>query len=357
MRVGFDAHMVGERETGNETYALGLLHGLNQIRFPVDTYSFARLAPSIHRQHRVLPRTSILRVPFSSPLLALRDGLDLFHATYVLPPLLPCPSILTVHDITFALHPEWFPPQVRRMLALLVPASLRKAAHVIAISKQTKQDIVERYRLPPEKITVTYLAPRPSFSQPPRKKRQREPFFLHVGNVEPRKNVDTVIRAIAILHQRGLDVPLKIVGKRGLGSKLLDELLVQLAVHDLVQFTGYVPDTELRELYTRCQALLHPALYEGFGLTPLEAMAQGAPVVAARTSSIPEVVGNAAILLDPHDPEAWADSIERLVVDESLRAMVVEAGIERAKCFSWERCARDTVDVYRQVLDASHSIH
>ena len=352
MRVGFDAHMVGQRETGNETYALGLLQGLDQIGFPVHTYAFADLPAGIHRPHRIRRYPSPLRVPLAVPYVAVRDRLDLWHGTYILPPFLPCKSVVTVHDITFALHSEWFPSHVHRMLRALVPLSMRRASRIIAISKRTKWDIVERYGLAPEKIAVTYLAPRPSLlSAPAAKTDQREPFFLYVGNVNPRKNVETLIRAVRIVKDRGLVVPLVLAGQPGFGFGRVADLIGELGLDDLVRVEGYVPDDKMTRLYASCAALVHPALYEGFGLTLLEAMAHGAPVIVADTSTAQEVVGDAALRVPPHDSEAWADALARIIHDADLRRSLSARGLAHARCFSWEKCARETVDVYRAVVE------
>lgn len=349
MRVGFDAHHVGEQQTGNETYAIGLLHGFEKLGFAVDAYAFRPLPIRFHRMHRLWPHQSLVRIPFTTPLLAGRDRLDLYHATYTLPPLLPCASVVTVHDITFDLHPEWFPARLQRTLHALVPLAMRHASRVITISENTKRDIVERYRIAPEKIAVTYLAPRPHLltpvSVPP-----AEPFFLFVGNVEPRKNVETVLKALGLLRDRGIEVPLVIVGKLGLRHANVQRLVHRLHLAHLVRFTGYVSDSELRELYATCVSLVHPALYEGFGITPLEVMAHGAPAIVSNSSSLPEVAGDAALLVAPLDVEAWADSMETVVKQPQRRQELVCRGRARAALFSWEQCARDTVEVYRAAL-------
>jgi len=352
MRVGFDAHMVGQRETGNETYALGLLYGFNQIGVAVDAYAQGDLPSSIHRIHRLPVGNPALRVTVVSPLLAARDGLDLFHATYVLPPVLPCPAIVTVHDITYALYPEWFTDRVRLMLDALVPYSMGRATTVITISEHTKRDIVERYGVRAEKIAVTLLAPRPTFAVREEHPAAAEPFFLFVGNVQPRKNVETVIEAIRLLRDRGTEIPLIVAGNPGLRHAEVVRQVGRLRVGDLVRFTGYLPDHELRRLYATCTALVHPALYEGFGLTPLEAMVQGAAVLVANTSSVPEVVGDSALLLDPYDVESWVEAMQRVLSDAPFRQSLCQRGLARVQDFSWERCARETLALYRSAVEA-----
>lgn len=349
--IGFDAHMVGKRETGNETYALGLLHGLDAIGVPVDAYASVDLPRSIHRVHRARPSASSIRIPVVTPALALRDRLDIFHSTYVAPPVLPCRSVVTVHDITFALHPEWFTRRVRTMLGALVPYSLGRAARVISISESTKRDMVERFKVHPERIDVTYLAPRPPYLHPAPRQEEGDPFLLFVGNIEPRKNLETVLYALRLLLDRGIDLPLVIAGKSGYSHGRVHKIIRRLRLDGVVRFAGYVSDEELLSLYARAAALVHPALYEGFGLTVLEAMVQGVPVIASNASSIPEVAGDAGILLNPLDVEGWADAMERVASDRALRAEMSAAGRSRAALFSWEACARETARTYSRVLE------
>ena len=349
MRVGFDAHMVGQRETGNETYALGILTGLGEIGFAVDVYALERLNHTIHRVHRIWPRSSLLRIPLSTPVLAARDKLSLYHASYVLPPVLPCKGLVTVHDISFALHPEWFPSKVRRILDALVPLSLRKAARVIAISEFTKREIVKRYRIDPDHISVTHLAPRPAFGLSRPRQASDEPFFLFVGNLEPRKNLETVIRATRINLDRGIDLPLVVAGKPGFQHERVLSLVRELQLDRQVRFKGYVSDLELQTLYSSCLALVHPSLYEGFGLTPLEAMTQGAPTIVANASSLPEVVDDVALLVSPTDVSAWADAMAKLAGDRGMQNDLSVRGLARAGKFSWRRCAQETLAVYHAV--------
>lgn len=344
--------MVGERETGNETYALGLLAGFEAIGVPIDTYAFRALPFGLHREHQVFPHTSALRVPLSLPLAAVRDRLDVFHATYVLPPVMPCPTVVTVHDISFALFPEWFDPRVRAMLSFLAPRSLRSADRVITISHHSKRDIIEHYGIDPAKIAVTHLAPRPAFTAP-MEGVTRQPFFLAVGNVQPRKNLAVVVQALALIRHEFPEASLVIAGKPELGADELRRLVHALGLDDAVRFTGYVSDEELRDLYGQCLAHVHPALYEGFGLTLLEAMAQGAPVIAANDSSIPEVVGAAALLASPDEPEEWAAMMRRVLSDSVLREDLARRGRARAATFTWEGTARETLDVYRQACEES----
>jgi glycosyltransferase involved in cell wall biosynthesis len=353
VKVGFDAHMVGQRETGNETYALGLLRGLEEIGFAVDAYSLSPLQTLSHRRHKIWPRNSLTRIPVSTPILAVRDHLDLYHATYVLPPVLPCPAVVTVHDISFSLHPEWFPGRVSRMLNILVPRAMRQASRIITLSESGKRDIVERYNTNPEKVDVTYLAPRPAFSTLMRAKGADDPFLLFVGNVQPRKNIETIIQAVNLLAKDGRALPLIVAGRLSNESAHVVRLVRQLGLERLIRFLDYVPDQHLLELYASATALVHPAFYEGFGLTLVEAMVQGTPVLAANTSAIPEVVGEAGLLIDPSDPVAWADAIARVAGDRPLRDRLSAQSVNRSRSFSWARCAQDTVGSYQMALRTS----
>jgi glycosyltransferase involved in cell wall biosynthesis len=349
--------MIGQRETGNETYALGILNGLAEIGFAVDVYSLVGLTHSIHRAHRIWPPSSVVRIPLSIPLVAARDRLSLYHATYVLPPLLPCSGVVTVHDISFSLHPEWFPARVRRMLDVLVPMSLRKAASIITVSEFTKREIVERYRINPDRVVVTYEAPRHTFGVTRPRRVSDEQFFLFVGNVEPRKNLETVVQATRINRDRGIELPLVVAGKPAYHHERALSLVQKLQLDRLVRFRGYVTDSELQTLYCSCLALVHPSLYEGFGLTPLEAMAQGAPAIVAEASSLPEIVSDAALLVSPTDAEAWADAMAKLAGDRAMQNDLSRRGVARAGRFSWGRCAQQTLAVYHAVCPQLTSVH
>lgn len=348
-RIGFDAHSIGHRQTGNETYAAGLLCGLEAIGMTVDAYASAGKPTGWHRSHDLRLRHPLVRLPISMSLACRRDKLDLYHASYVLPPLLSCPAVVTVHDISFALHPEWLPRSMAARMSLLVPSAMRRARQIITVSQAVKTDIVERYGVPPEKITVTHLAPRPG-PDIPASRQNEAAYLLFVGNADPRKNVCTALKALDLLRRRGLALPLVVAGNPGRMLGFLCRLADRLGVRHLVRFEGYVPDERIRALYAGCAALVHPAWHEGFGLTPLEAMAAGAPVVASDIPAIREVTGGAAMLIDPGEPEAWADGIARVLTDQGLRNAMQSAGLARARLFSWERCAMETASVYDKAL-------
>lgn len=288
-------------------------------------------------------------------------GAQLFHATeHLLPPLRDVPTVLTVHDLIFQLLPEHHKWLNRWYLRWTLPLYCRRASHIIAVSEATRNDLITAYDLPPEKVSVIYEAAAAHF-QPEAEARMAQVrakyhlpphYLLTVGTIEPRKNLTRVLEAWAPLYLRKEVPPLVIVGKRGW---LYDEFFTALAAspaRDGVIFPGYVDDADLPAVYTAATALVFASLYEGFGLPPLEAMASGTPVVCANTSSLPEVVGEAALMFDPYDVEALGETLYRVVHDGNVQEALITQGLERASHFSWAQTARETLDVYQRLMNA-----
>ena len=285
-------------------------------------------------------------------------GAKLFHATeHLLLPLHSIPTVLTVHDLIFRHLPDHHKPLNRWYLNLTVPLYCRRATHIIAVSECTRRDLMAAYAVPPEKITVVHEAADPRFRpQPPEAVaavRARydlpERFLLFVGTIEPRKNLARLLAAFEVIHGEGLTDGLVIVGRRGWLYGDFFARLEQSPARRAVIFPGYVPDEELPLWYSAADVLAYPSLYEGFGLPPLEAMACGTPVVVSNVSSLPEVVGDAALLVDPDDISELTVALWRLLTDEGLRAEMREKGLKRAAHFSWEKAARETLAVYLKV--------
>lgn len=282
----------------------------------------------------------------------------LFHATeHLLLPLRGIPTVLTVHDLIFHHLPEHHKRLNRWYLNLTMPLFCRRATHLIAVSETTRRDLIAAYGLPPEKITVIREAADPRFCpQPPEAiaaVRARhglpEQFLLYVGTIEPRKNLVRLLHVWEALYQTGDVPPLVIVGRRGWLSDDFFAALEQSPAREGVLLTGYVSDEDLPVLYSAATAFVFPSLYEGFGLPPLEAMACGTPVLCSDASSLPEVVGDAALLFDPEEPEAIAEALRTIAKDAALRESLRAEGLRRAAEFSWDRAARETVEVYRRV--------
>ena len=300
------------------------------------------------------------------------DRIDVAHTQYNTPLLgAPCPVVTTVHDITFALFPEHFLPKDRWILNRFVPGSMRRAAKVIAVSESTRRDILRTYKLhiEPEKVVTTLLAADSRFTpaaggQESARAALNEkyglrgkPYILSVGVLQPRKNLPLLLDAFALAKLGPHAIPhlLVVVGKRGWKNEDLDTHLAALPpeVADQVVFTGYVPDEDLPTLYGGADVFCYPSLYEGFGLPPLEAMACGCPVLVSRISSLPEVVGDAGILLPAKDSDAWATALEKLLAEPNVRARWAERALERAKEFSWRRTAEQTLAVYQDAARKS----
>jgi glycosyltransferase involved in cell wall biosynthesis len=363
--------MVGSRETGNETYVRGLLHALPQIQGS-DRFDYAAiaLAPALlfeqlsYRDNievvRIRPSSSFIRIPFSMPLLASRARLALLHVTYVAPPVCPCPTVVSVHDIAYKLFPEYFPARVRLMLSLLVPLSMRRAAHVLTLSMCAKQDIVTHYEIPESKVSIVRAGVGPQFqvlSDPDRLAAVKArygiegEFILAVGNLQPRKNIRRLIQAYsqlpALVQNR---FRLVIAGQALWQHSDIYLAAGEYGVQDRITFTGYVADADLPPLYNAATLFVYPSLYEGFGLPILESMACGTPVVTSNVSSLPEVAGEAALLVDPTDVQEIALKMAQALQDRQLAHDLSEQGIERARTFSWHETARRTLEVYEQVL-------
>jgi glycosyltransferase involved in cell wall biosynthesis len=295
-------------------------------------------------------------------------GVDLFHATeHLLPRFSSVRTVFTLHDLIFLFHPETHKPLNRWFLTLMMPRFLRAADAVIAVSECTKRDAIRFYGIPEEKITVIYEGVNPRFrpASPEAIAAVRarynlpEHFILYVGTIEPRKNLTALLEAFHhLLATRSLrpapcDLRLVIVGKKGWLYEGFFRRLRELGLEDRVIFTGYVPDEDLPALYSAADLFVFPSLYEGFGLPVLEAMACGVPVICSNTSSLPEVAGDAALLVDPADVRALAGAMERALTDEALRVTLRARGIEKAGRFSWEGAARKTVEVYQWVARLS----
>ncbi len=297
-------------------------------------------------------------------------GVVLFHATeHLLPRLSTVRTVFTLHDLIFLFHPETHKPLNRWFLTLMMPRFLRAADAIIAVSECTKRDAVRFYGIPEEKITVIYEGVssrfRPVDPETVQAIRAKyglpERFILYLGTIEPRKNLTVLLEALhhllatcalqpAIcddLQPATCDLRLVVVGKKGWLYEGFFRRLRELGLEERVLFTGYVPDEDLPALYSAADLFVFPSLYEGFGLPVLEAMACGVPVVCSRTSSLPEVAGDAALLVDPTDIRALAAAMERILADQTLRATLRARGLARARCFTWEEAARRTLAVYR----------
>ncbi|HET8605593.1 MAG TPA: glycosyltransferase family 1 protein [Gaiellaceae bacterium] len=332
--VLIDADVLGRRRTGDETYVANLLRELGRLAGGLRLVAVTRhpeLVPDGIEPLLVPARSQELRMAVRLPLLLRRLRPALAHFQHALPPWLPCAAVLTVHDLGFERDPSLMPLVDRTVFRALVPRSARRAGRVLAVSERTKADLVELYRVPEEKIVVTPNAVDPAFT--PSDNLSQGRYALFVGAVQARKDP---LAALAAAESAGL--PLVVVGPEkepGLAAELRRRG---------AELRGYVPQPELVALYRDAAALVLPSRYEGFGLPVLEAMACGTPVVATPDPALCEVAGDAGIFAEP---ARLGDALRRAVAERAPRR---EAGIERARAFSWEQTARRTLAVYEELL-------
>lgn len=312
---------------------------------------------------RALPRPRQAARLMETALLAVNArmrGVALYHepATFPLP--FRGPTVVTVHDLSWIRFPETHPADRRRTLDRSFPGLLARARHILTDSDFVKQELVSAFGLDPSKITTAHLAARRCF-QPrgidecasvlQRFGLRHRSFFLNVGTLEPRKNLGRTIRAFTDLPASVRSAcPLVVVGASGWNSSALEREISAMAAKGEVIPLGFTSEDDLARLYSAAKALLYVSLYEGFGLPPLEAMASGTPVIVSNSSSIAEVVGDAGLQVDPFDEAAIREAMLSLIDDQDLCTALVSRGIDRARSFSWARCASTTREVYKRVL-------
>jgi glycosyltransferase involved in cell wall biosynthesis len=300
------------------------------------------------------PRVRIPWEQFLAPLLVRRIGADVFHGTLnVVPLACPIPSVVTIHDLAFIRFPQTFRAYNRTYLDFATRLTARRAARILTVSEHTRREVIGLLGVPPERVVVTPNAARAHFRPPPigaiDQLRARhglpERFLLYVGTLEPRKNLTTLLEAFAEVARR-TDATLLIGGGKGWLYTPIFERLAALGLRDRVRFVGYIDEEELPLWYAAATVFVFPSIYEGFGMPPLEAMACGTPVVTSNTSSLPEVVGDAGIMVDPHDAAALAAALTQLLNDADLRADLRTRGLQRAARFTWSTTAERTLRAY-----------
>lgn len=367
MRVAIDTRKL--HDFGIGTYVSNLVRGLARLN---DDYEYTLICHptdvdfvrSLGANFRAWPDRSgnySLREQFTIPWDVWRTRPDVFHAPhYVLPTLTPGRTVVTIHDCIHLRFPQYLPNRLAHFYArAFLSGAARKAARIITVSEASKRDIMHFLHTPAGRIEVVYNGFDERLSAPSAVDEARvrdrfqldAPFVLYAGNIKPHKNVDRLIEAFAQLRQRGLDtVKLLIIGDDISKYSNLRRLVHRHQLHQQVRFLGFVSTDTLAALYQLAQVFVFPSLYEGFGLPPLEAMANGTPVITSNVSSLPEVVGDAALLIDPMDAGALADAMYRVLTEPELRADLVRRGRERVKAFSWERSVARTRDIYRDVV-------
>ncbi|MBN1994891.1 MAG: glycosyltransferase family 4 protein [Anaerolineae bacterium] len=375
MHIGLNAHLLSlsqnYRGAGISWYIFNLLKNLARVSPDFFSYSaflsdpsFAESSLTLHRSklptHR--PAMRILWEQFIQPIALRRAGVDLLHAlAFVAPVATPCPFVVTIYDLSFWRYPQAFRPLPRQYLTHFTAHSVKQAKAVLCISESTRQDVITFLSVSPEKVHTIYCGVDEQFRPLPPgqvsafKTAHHLPdiFVLYLGTLEPRKNVDGLLRAYAHWKERQPDVPpLIVAGGKGWYYQKIFELVEALNLTDSVRFPGYIPPQELCLWYNAATLFVYPSHFEGFGLPVLEAMACGTPVITSTVSSLPEVAGNqgAARLVNPTDYKALAETMAEVAANADARASMSERGMARAAQFKWEQTATETVAIYQKVL-------
>jgi len=367
MKIGVDARLIYHQPAGISRYTVHLLQALARLEHD---HNFLVL------QHRKQKdpifscgkfQHAILRAPVHTfleqmmlPLELLPHSLDLLHCTDFIPPLYsPIPTVITVHDLAF-LHWPHFLTKDSAAYYGQIDRAVTNAKHIIVPSENTKQDLMGQLGVADQKVSVIYEAADSIFAPLPMEMTRQKidkkfqlpsTYVFAVGTVEPRKNIGGLLHAFRYLLDKYNmpNVGLAIAGSHGwLYEDVLDKIQA-LKLERHVFFLGRISDQELQQLYVGARCHIHPAHYEGFGLPPLEAMACGTPTIVSNVSSLPEVVGDAALLVDPNDPEEMAVALHRLLTEDGLHSELRAKGLQRAQCFTWERAARQTLEIYQEV--------
>ena len=375
MRLAIDYTPAALQGAGIGRYTRGLVDALVQrlgdgdrvtLLLPRGEAPFARTAWPPGVQMKRLPLSDRwqtilwhrLRVP--APIEWWSGAIDIFHApNFLLPPVRRARTLLTIHDLAFLVRPEYAFPDLRRFLENAVPRSVARADHILADSEASRQDAIRLFGLAPERVTVVGAGVEPRFRPLPdeavapvrAKYGLSEPFVLSVSTLEPRKNFDGLVRAFVQARRRArFPHHLVIAGKKGWLYEPIFRAVEEAGAEDIVHFLGFVPDEDLPALYNLADLFAFPSHYEGFGIPVLEALACGAPVVCTDTSSLPEVAGDAAMLIPTGDHEALVDALAHLLTDAEARLALSRKGPARAAQFTWEGAAERLLAVYRQVL-------
>lgn len=355
MKIAIDTQTVLGQRSGFGFYVKNLVETLEKIDHQ---NQYLKISPGHDRDFHTVQR--FIWDQFVFPKVAKKADVDILHQPcFSAPVFYRGKKIVTVHDIIPLKFPGNLPLASRLFYSRWMTYTYNYADYIIADSECTKKDIIKHLKIPAEKIRVIHLAVsnafRPTSSRVELEKvkqkyRTGDKYFIHTGTIEPRKNLPFLVKAYFLAVKAGIEENLVIVGKRGWYYEDLFKLVKETHLDDRVIFTGYAADSEIPQLYSGATALVFPSLYEGFGFPPLEAASCGTPVISSNTSSLPEVLDKAGILLAPQDEKRWAKAMLNVATDRKLAESLRIAGLAQAKKFSWEATAKKTIEVYEEVM-------
>ncbi|OGS18427.1 MAG: hypothetical protein A3J83_01025 [Elusimicrobia bacterium RIFOXYA2_FULL_40_6] len=369
MRIGIDISTLAKHTGGINKYIVNLLKHLALIdsknEYLLYSHKSIVLQPPLNmpnflmKEHKNSHR--IIWMEYNLPKAVNNDAVDVIHSPcYIIPLISKAPQVLTVHDMISSIYPTNFTLKHMIIYNTLVPLSIMKAKKIITDSESTKNDLMRILRVPEKKITTIHLGVDKVFCQIKdenklaqiRKKYSIEgKFILSVGVLEPRKNIARLIESFNLLKkQNKIEHKLVIAGGKGWFYDSVYETAKKLGLENEIIFTGFVPDEDLPLLYNCADVFAFPSLYEGFGLPVLEAMACGVPVVASNNSSLSEISGDSAVLVNPYSIEEIAEAIKKVINNGPLRKNLIEKGLNRVKQFTWEETTRKTLAVYSEYM-------
>jgi len=373
MRFSVDAHAIGRHLTGNEAYVRNLLNGFAKLDKFSEFITYLSVEGASNWiparfTHRYVANNPFLRLGYDLSAKLRQDKPDLVHVQYTAPLACPVPVVVSVHDISYLEHPEFFTKSRSLQLRHTVSRTIKNAARILTLSDFSRRAIERAYNLTDDKVTVVPAAMSPSFRQLPResaaahiaeKFKITRPFVLTVGDLQPRKNPLGMIKAFDELLNANPELPhdLVFVGNDTWFSPRVRQAAEKSRFGKRIHFTGYVDENDLLQFYNACEIFVFPTFYEGFGIPILEAMACGRAVACANVTAIPEVADASALLFSPLNTEEMVRAMRDLLVDRELRERMERLGLNNASHFSWERTAQKTLEVYYEVEAAGRKLN
>ncbi len=371
MKIALDATALPNKPGGAGNYIINLAHALLELDsghelvilcHPSDRQLF-KLEP--HQESHLFyvpdlnPALRLAWEQFRLPRLLAKLRVDLLHSPhYTMPLRAGIPVVVTFHDMTFFLYPEYHTLVKRFFFPVMIRQSAARAAALLAVSESTRQDAIRLLKIPPQKISTTRLGYDPQYvriedpaylEQVRRKYHLPAHFLLHVGTLEPRKNHSTLLKAFDIIAQSNAEIALVLVGGAGWNARQIAQQIKTLRHGKRIHWLGYADSHDMPALYRLAEVFVYPSIYEGYGLPVLEAMACGAPTITSTVSSMPEIIGDAGLLVSPENPAELSAAIARLLEDKVFAAELTQKAQIRAKEFTWRKTAEQTLHIYGQI--------